>query len=661
MLYPQALRCYANRSVTLLLSVVAVTMLGTSPLAQQQAPVFRTGVDLVQLDVVVTDKDGRPVTDLRQEDFTITEQGRAQSIAAFDAVSIPSVRRAEPNDTDIHPIVDVISNARPVDSRQWVLVLDDLHLLETNIVPTQRVVREFLLSLPPTDRVAVVFTGRSDLSLDFTSDLGTLLRVVGRFRDALGFAPDATNGQPWRDRARLAGATAHVLANIGTSLIDSSHPRKAIVYVGDGMAYGRQDIHFSSRNQPPTEVMAIRDVFTQLDLMMEGLKKAGVPLYTLDPRGVVDCNAVRGPCGTPPYGNIRRQVTMLQEFAENTGGRAFVNRSDTLGAVQQLIEDNNHYYLLGYYPSTTRKPGSFQEVRVRVNRPGVQVRARAGYIVPDPADVAAPAPGQALSRVLTSAALATGLDMRATASVVAVGERGMTIAVTAEVAYPRTGRAQEEDTVNDDIEFAVVALDHDGRVRGESRRTFQFSATPGDGPVSLLINDLMDVPGEPVTVRLGVISRSTDRHGSVHLPVVASPPDRSDVMFGGIMIGRADSGPAAAVLSELPAAAVPIQPLTSRVFEASDVLRVWVPVFWRHDTDAVPTVILRVRRADAVVTQHAASISPSTTTRGISAAGAGLDLSLSSLAPGRYLLEAEALLHGGAPQTIAITFDVAQR
>ncbi len=636
---------------------VALLMTGVTQ-AQQRPPVFRTGVDFVQLDAVVTDQDGRPVTDLRLEDFVITEQGQPQTISAFEAVSIPSVRRTEEEAAGGPLVVDVVSNARAIDARQWVLVLDDLHLLETNIVPTQRVVREFLLSMPPEDSVAVVFTGRSDLSVDFTSDLGALLRVVGRLRDALGFAPDATNGQPWRDRARLAGATASVLVNIGKSLIDSRHPRKAIVYVGDGMAYGREDIHFRSRNDPPQDVMAIRDVFTQLDLMMDGLRKAGVPLYALDPRGVVDCNAVRGPCGAPPRGNIRRQLTMLQEFAGNTGGRAFVNQADTLGAVRQVIEDSNHYYLLGYYPSSTRRPGSFQEVRVRVNRPGVQVRARAGYIVPNPAAAEAPAPGLALSRVLTSATLVTGLDVRATASVVAVAERGLTVAVTAEVTYPASGRAREEASVNDDIEFAVVALDHDGRVRGESRRTFQFTARPGAGPVSLLINDLLDVPGEPVVLRLGVISRATGLLGSVHVPVMAATPRRGDVMLGGIVIGHAAAPRLAAVLGTLPAEVVPVQPVTDRVFAASDTLRLWVPMFWRDDADVVPAVVLRVHGGGELVTERVATVPPASLTRGVAATGATADLPLSSLAPGRYRLEATATGPGGGSRTTAIAFEI---
>jgi len=645
-------RWLVGLGVALLIAVTCVTQ------AQQRPPVFRAGVDVVQLDVVVTGKDGRPVTDLRREDFVITEQGRPQTVSAFEAISIPSVRRTEDEAVGGRLVVDVVSNARAVDARQWVLVLDDLHLLETNIVPTQRVVREFLLSMPPEDSVAVVFAGRSDLSIDFTSDLGSLLRVVGRFRDALGFAPDATNGQPWRDRARLAGATASVLVNIGKSLIDSRYPRKAIVYVGDGMAYGREDIHFRSRNEPPLQVMAIRDVFTQLDQMMDGLRKAGVPLYTLDPRGIVDCNAVRGPCGDPPRGNIRRQVTMLQEFAENTGGRAFVNQSDTLGAVRQLIEDNNHYYLLGYYPSTPRKPGIFQDVRVRVNRPGVQVRARAGYIVPNPAAAEAPAPEHALSKVLTSATLATGLDMRATASVVAVAERGLTVAVTTEVTYPVSGRAREGATVNDDIEFAVVALDHDGRVRGESRRTFQFTARPDAGPVSLLINDLLDVLGEPVVLRLGVISRSTDLQGSVHVPVMAAAPDRGDIMLGGIVIGRATSPRPAAVLGTLPAEVVPLQPLTERVFASSDTLRVWVPLFWRDDANVAPAVVLRVRREGEVVTERVATVPPAALTRGVATTGATADLPLSALASGRYRLEATATLPDARSSTTAITFEI---
>ena len=189
---------------------------------QPPPPTFRTGVEYVELDAVVTDKDDRPVGGLTKADFEIVERGRPQTIANFQFVSIPPAHRTVPDVKAAAPTIDVVSNAHAPLARQWVLVIDDLHIIEQHIIHTQRVVRAFLQSLPADDQVAIVFVGRSDLSQDFTSDLGAQLRTLGRLRDALGFAYDAANhgggdavpriGEA--DRHRYGIATTDVLENI---------------------------------------------------------------------------------------------------------------------------------------------------------------------------------------------------------------------------------------------------------------------------------------------------------------------------------------------------------------------------------------------------------------------------------------------------------------
>ena len=151
---------------TMRIVAVVVCALGAGLGARQT---FRSAVEYVRLDVVVTDKSDRPVTGLTQNDFDVSENSRPQSIATFEAVSIPSVRTV--TTTVSVPSVDVVSNRPPAMARQWVLVIDDLHIIELHLRQTKRVVTEFLEMLPPADQVAVVFVGRSDLSQGFTLSL----------------------------------------------------------------------------------------------------------------------------------------------------------------------------------------------------------------------------------------------------------------------------------------------------------------------------------------------------------------------------------------------------------------------------------------------------------------------------------------------------------
>ena len=151
----------------------------------------RTGITRIQLDVVVTDRDDRPISDLSREEFVVTERGLAQAITDFQFVGIPATRRSLPNAS--LPTVDVVTNVAPAHGRQWVLVIDDLHIIEQHLLVTKNVVRAFLEGLSPEDSVATVFVGRSDLGHDFTSDFATQLRTLDRVRPALGFALDASS------------------------------------------------------------------------------------------------------------------------------------------------------------------------------------------------------------------------------------------------------------------------------------------------------------------------------------------------------------------------------------------------------------------------------------------------------------------------------------
>src|SRR5262245_9583246 len=123
-----------------------VAVVGMAAAAQQ--PTFRSGVEYVQIDAVVTDKDDRPVTGLTQADFEIVERGKPQTIASFQFVSVPSTRRTVADVKTAAPTIDVASNAHSPAGRQWVLVIDDLHIIEQHLLHTKKVVQAFLESLP---------------------------------------------------------------------------------------------------------------------------------------------------------------------------------------------------------------------------------------------------------------------------------------------------------------------------------------------------------------------------------------------------------------------------------------------------------------------------------------------------------------------------------
>jgi VWFA-related protein len=148
-------------------------------LAQQARPTFRAGVEYVVVDVVVTDRNDRPVTDLTIEDFEILERGRPQAVADFDFVSVPPARRLLDLSTPARPTLDIAANQPPSDtSRAFAFVIDDGGISASDLVPLKRTLMSMLAAASAGDQIAVVYMQRSDLSQDFTNDVGLLTNAI---------------------------------------------------------------------------------------------------------------------------------------------------------------------------------------------------------------------------------------------------------------------------------------------------------------------------------------------------------------------------------------------------------------------------------------------------------------------------------------------------
>jgi VWFA-related protein len=605
--------------------------------------VFRSAVQRVELDVIVTDKQDRPVKGLTQADFEIVERGRPQVIRNFQAVALSPVRRQIVEVKSTAPTIDIVSNSHPPLGRQWVLVVDDLHIIETHIVHTQRVIKDFLEQLPADDQVAIVFVGRSDLSQDFTSDLGAQMRTVNRIKDALGFAPDASDDLDPRTMLRHATATTDVMNNIIKSLTRSTHPRKAIVHVTEGMTYAFR---------PPSEVF---DRYVEL---FEAARRAGLPIYTIDPRGLPDCSAYRGPCGNPSSdGRIKNQQQQLRAIAENTGGLAFVNNSDMVRAVRELVEDNNGFYLIAYEPDPYEADGKFHDVKVRIKgRDDLRVRARAGYSAPKP-NLTAEETKLSLDDVLGAALPVPGLKLRAFAAPFTQGPKGVNTIVTLEVTYPA---GVEGAKLDDDLEFGIVALDRDGKIKNATKRTFRYTASPqAVSEISYTVNDTIDLPIQPLTLRVGIASRALGRAASIHLPVEAPNIARRELQVGAVVIGfngppRQTAVPAGALSSILP-----FQPTTERVFSSTDSLRVGATFFWAFvSREEELTAMVRIADAKGSRSAQTMQLAPQAGMGSRRTSLLDATVSLKGLAPGTYTLQVSGRLGTNASVRREVAFQI---
>jgi VWFA-related protein len=650
------------RHTLLACGALAVTV---SLAAQQsaQTPVFRAGTDYVRVDVVVTDKNDRPIADLTKADFTIEERGRAQSIDDFEFVSVPVEHRT----IDVKqsaPPADVATNIpRSPKSRLFVMVIDDLHILEQDLVPVKRIMTEFFQALSPDDEVAVVFVSHSNDSQNFTNDPALLMKTVDRVRDALGFGLDALGHstasnviQDSKSVAPYARSADLTMINVAKSLAGSGHSRRAIVYVSSG------SVAFTAPEVCP---QSCPSDFDDLQVLYETARRSNVPIYTIDPRGQAQPeDAVRGGIGAiGNFGgaagegqraaiaaNIVRQQNRLAENAINTGGRAFTNQSNLTKAVDEIVGDNGSYYLLGYYPNPFASDGKFHELKVKVNRPGVIVRARQGYV----ASSVAPAVtdlNASLDSAMSAGVNVSGIELRAFAAPVAVAAKGVSTIVTVEVVYPP--RAVDARQIDEELHLSVVAIDPDAKIKASSAHAFHFTGTAGDGPLTFLLDDTIDLPAEPLTLKVGVASRVLGKTGTIQLPIDV-PKTSGKLQLGGIVLGLSAAGHEPAMQGGASKTLVPFQPTTTRVFSAGDTLRVFTRAFWGSQEDAVSVTVSAAGPAASPPKTFNISRDKS------GAAQATLDAAfpLGTLVPGRYQLVVTARLANGQTATRMVPFEI---
>jgi VWFA-related protein len=631
-------------------------------LVAQQAPVFKTGVDYVTVDVVVTDGNDVPVTDLKKDDFEIIDRGKPQVIADFQYVSVPVETRTVDVKAPRTPEPDVASNIpTSPDSRLFVMVIDDLHIVESDLIAVKKVMTDFVAALSPDDEVAMVFVGRSDLSQNFTKDVGRLLKAVDGVRGALGFGLDAlargpspepgTMGGPSKTALNYARSAAQTLRNVAMSLAGSGHSRRAIVFVSSGSVL---DPRMKTNDD---KLLAIELLHDDLQAAYEAARRGDVPIYTVDPRGqVLPEDAVRG--GASAIGsfqtrsrireNIKIQQDGLAEVALNTGGRAFLNQSDLTRAVREIVRENGSYYLLGFSPNPPARDGKFHDIDVKVKRPGLRVRSRYGYTAAAPAAATSDSTKPAMDTAMSAGVNVSGLSLQAIVSPLVPAASGMRSAVTIEVTYPAP--ADGARRISDDLRIRILALDSDGKVKAsvEQNRSFTGTAPDNQDAVKFLIDDAMDLPSQALTLRIGVASRVLGRTGTVQLPVDV-PKAEGRLAISGLAVTSDDQPPIGVMSKELIADLVPFQPVLTRTFAVSDTLRVFGRVFW-ESRDASADVNVEIGSARS-------GVSKTLTVAGAVISGnrrqGELDATLrfAELAPGNYVLRVTARIGSGQSAT----------
>ena len=600
----------------------------TSPNASQP-PQFRSGIELVEVDVSVLDKDRRPVRGLTKFDFMVLEDGRPQEIVSAVEINVP-----DPVETpaawmrDIAP--DVKANLASSD-RLIVLVLDDAQVRMQPAMnqAVKEVGRRVIDRLGPADLAAVVFTRDNSGAQPFTSDRSRLLKAVDKFR--AGFGGSGGGGDSSADY--FFKSSLLTLKYVAESMAEADQRRKAVIYVSPG-------------------VPAATKFKPELDAILREAQRTNVNIYSIDPSGLGGLdNEDRAFAGIPSDSFQTPQDAandFLHVLASNTGGLAIVNRNEFAAGLTQIFRENGSYYLIGYRSSGDPTPGRYRRIEVRVYRPGLTVRARNGYYGrrnerPDNSGVS-----PTLRKALASVVPARDVAMQVTAAPFQVpGKRDSTMALVLAVREPAPPPGEMATITKVDV--LVGAYAPDGRRVGSQRlnAAVKLRAESGATVQYELLSEMRLRPGRYQLRFAGESSRETSvpkKSGSVYFDVDVPDFSKDDFALSGLVLTAVPSV-AAAPLDAF-ARLIPVVPTSRRNFWKTDQVVSFLRLYQSGKTTSPVKVTLQVRDShDQTVFENAQLVEGAQFMK-TRTADYQLPLPIARLAPGPYLLTIEASAGG---------------
>lgn len=378
------------------------------PADQTQRPPIRTGINYVSVDVIITDKNGEPVLDLTQDDFSVTEDNKPQKIEAFSVVKIDekaSIETGPPR--AIKSDFDEEREAIRPDVRLFVILLDDYHVRRGNDIAVRKPLIEFLQNqLAPADMVAIMYPLTPVTDLRFSRDRESAISAIERF-EGRKFNYQPRNSFEEQYAMYPASTVERIRNQITMSALTGAavrmgglrEGRKSIIYVSEGFTamlptqmqdpvasmpgFGNRARGNPNAAQPSDmqNLMATADLIGDMDRVIAQLNRQNTSIYAVDPRGlaVFEYGINEGIGLQQDAANLRASVDTLHVMSNNTDGRAIVNRNDLAAGMKQIMRDSSGYYLLGYNSSQAPTDGKFHAIKVAVKRRGVDVRARKGY------------------------------------------------------------------------------------------------------------------------------------------------------------------------------------------------------------------------------------------------------------------------------------------
>lgn len=506
---------------------------------------FRTNARVVLLDVVVTDKSGKPVHGLKSQDFSIVEDGKVQRLKGFEERGAQAPKKAASAQLPPNTYTNYVASEEP--GAVNVILFDTLNTDRQTLSRGRKQLLEYLSTIPPNTKVAL-FTLGNELHLvhGFTEDTEELKEAAKHL---------SSTPNPIFRQAREVSEDKALAAEVGLT----QNPKMYAAFVS--YLWGE----YEGRNESRTLVtmQALRQLAQTL-AVVPGRKNliwlsGGIPfdpastdpqmrktagllaatqitVYPIDLRGlpwlgadgVARSSEVFGVAGAE-YAESSGQADeqdmvrqSMREIARLTGGRAYLNRNDLPEQMNEIVATGSDYYILAYRPDNDKWDGRFRKVTVKAAKGDLKVQSRPGYYaVPDP--FGSPDVDRAFSLAMQPAVPpSTALIIKAQVLPPDVPSKPASVDVLVDL-HDLTFVQSDDHHEMPDLMFVAAAWDPQGKPGGSVTGNFHQAL---DGQIlqtlmhsGLRLHQELQLKPGTYQLRVGVVDRLSGKIGTLDVPL----------------------------------------------------------------------------------------------------------------------------------------------
>jgi VWFA-related protein len=555
--------------ISIAMAVVAsATLRGGQAAPPGQTPVFRNGVNLVLVDVVVRDQAGAVVKGLTADDFELLEDGVRQQVSTFAFEEIQPTAAPVGNNQTLATVSTSSTLSQGGDAASHPLTSEDVagHRVLTLLFDTssmqpddvQKAVDSAVKwvddQMTPADLVAVASIGSSlQILTDFTDSKDRVRSVLGAFAATDGTAFAAVDSstaatdeaaQSATDDSTAVDQSAQELDTFNNdvrlralkTVADALEPiqqKKAIIYFSSGMARSGTD------NQ------------VELRAAVNAAVRANVAIYPVDARGlqaVVPGGSARqgsrgglgafsGSAVASQFTALAAQQETLTSLASDTGGTAFTDTNDFGEAFTRVERDISSYYILGFSSTNPNRDGRFRRLTVRIrNRSKVKVEAKQGYYADrDFAHTAKADREMELQEQLSAPIPATDLPLFVTAGWFRLAVDKYYVPISLAVPGSAVPAATDKTT----LDVAGLIRDERGIPVGRIRDTLTVPPASGDGLKTrqVLYQTGVTLPPGRFSIKIAVRENASGEMGTFETPIVVPELKQAPVKISSLVLG----------------------------------------------------------------------------------------------------------------------------